>query len=99
MGDFGLYTGFVGGGVEGGEYTKRSVLNSTSSTWMLFLFSPIFFFCAAGPLKLAEEILRDGEPFFVLNSDVICNFPFESLIKFHKAHGREGAAAGVGLGG
>lgn len=44
----------------------------------------------AGPLKLAEEILRDGEPFFVLNSDVICNFPFESLIKFHKAHGREG---------
>ncbi|EGD81662.1 GDP-D-mannose pyrophosphorylase [Salpingoeca rosetta] len=44
----------------------------------------------AGPLKLAESILRDGEPFFVLNSDVICNFPFTDLIAFHKNHGCEG---------
>lgn len=44
----------------------------------------------AGPLKLAEKILRDGEPFFVLNSDVICVFPFKELLAFHKAHGKEG---------
>ncbi|KNC52207.1 mannose-1-phosphate guanyltransferase beta [Thecamonas trahens ATCC 50062] len=45
----------------------------------------------AGPLKLAESILgSDGEPFIVLNSDVICTFPFEELIAFHKAHGKEG---------
>jgi len=45
----------------------------------------------AGPLALAREILQDGnDPFFVLNSDVICNFPFEDLIRFHKAHGKEG---------
>lgn len=44
----------------------------------------------AGPLKLAEAILRDGEPFFVLNSDVVCTFPFEDMIAFHKAHGKEG---------
>eukprot|EP00004_Rigifila_ramosa_P015000 TRINITY_DN3455_c0_g1_i1.p1 TRINITY_DN3455_c0_g1~~TRINITY_DN3455_c0_g1_i1.p1 ORF type:complete len:359 (+),score=74.60 TRINITY_DN3455_c0_g1_i1:48-1124(+) len=44
----------------------------------------------AGPLKLAEHLLSDGEPFFVLNSDVICEFPFENLLAFHKKHGREG---------
>jgi mannose-1-phosphate guanylyltransferase len=45
----------------------------------------------AGPLKLAERILgKDDTPFFVLNSDVICDFPFEQLAKFHKAHGQEG---------
>jgi mannose-1-phosphate guanylyltransferase len=44
----------------------------------------------AGPLALAREALSDGEPFFVLNSDVICEFPFEDLIAFHKHHGKEG---------
>lgn len=45
----------------------------------------------AGPLKLAEKILKkDDSPFFVLNSDVICNYPFEELIEFHKNHGGEG---------
>jgi len=44
----------------------------------------------AGPLALAREMLNDGEPFFVLNSDVICEFPFQDLIAFHKKHGREG---------
>eukprot|EP00002_Diphylleia_rotans_P032844 TRINITY_DN6933_c0_g1_i1.p1 TRINITY_DN6933_c0_g1~~TRINITY_DN6933_c0_g1_i1.p1 ORF type:complete len:360 (+),score=89.24 TRINITY_DN6933_c0_g1_i1:56-1135(+) len=44
----------------------------------------------AGPIALARDHLRDGEPFFVLNSDVICEFPFEDLLKFHRAHGKEG---------
>mmetsp|Transcript_145386 Transcript_145386/g.205808 ORF Transcript_145386/g.205808 Transcript_145386/m.205808 type:complete len:360 (+) Transcript_145386:109-1188(+) len=44
----------------------------------------------AGPIALAAEQLRDGEPFFVLNSDVICTFPFEELLAFHKNHGGEG---------
>uniref|UniRef100_A0A3P8YSZ8 mannose-1-phosphate guanylyltransferase n=1 Tax=Esox lucius TaxID=8010 RepID=A0A3P8YSZ8_ESOLU len=45
----------------------------------------------AGPLALARELLTDNdEPFFVLNSDVICDFPFEDMLKFHKHHGREG---------
>ena len=45
----------------------------------------------AGPLALAKEILgRDKEPFFVLNSDVICDFPFKDLVRFHKDHNREG---------
>jgi len=46
----------------------------------------------AGPLKLAEKILNDGsnEPFFVLNSDVICEFPFKEMFEFHKKHGKEG---------
>ena len=45
----------------------------------------------AGPLKLAEEILsRDSTPFFVLNSDVICDYPFSDLVQFHKSHGGEG---------
>ena len=45
----------------------------------------------AGPLKLAEKILgKDDAPFFVLNSDVICEYPFQDLAKFHKKHGEEG---------
>jgi len=45
----------------------------------------------AGPLALARDILsRDGEPFFVLNSDVICSFPFKDMLEFHKSHGGEG---------
>ena len=26
----------------------------------------------------------------MLNSDVICDFPFNQMVKFHKKHGREG---------
>lgn len=45
----------------------------------------------AGPLKLAEEVLKkDDSPFFVLNSDVICEYPFAELVKFHQAHGGKG---------
>ncbi|KAK7457987.1 hypothetical protein BaRGS_00039132 [Batillaria attramentaria] len=45
----------------------------------------------AGPLALAREILsQDEEPFFVLNSDIICDFPFKDMVKFHKHHGKEG---------
>jgi len=45
----------------------------------------------AGPLALARDILsKDDSPFFVLNSDVICNFPFQTLLEFHKNHGKEG---------
>ena len=46
---------------------------------------------AAGPLALAREILNcDAEPFFVLNSDVICDYPFKKMLEFHKSHGKEG---------
>ncbi|KAF2247795.1 hypothetical protein BU26DRAFT_531347 [Trematosphaeria pertusa] len=45
----------------------------------------------AGPLKLAEAILgKDDSPFFVLNSDVTCEYPFKKLVEFHKQHGDEG---------
>lgn len=45
----------------------------------------------AGPLALARDILRDDsdEPFFVLNSDVICDYPLKEMIEFHKSHGGE----------
>ncbi|KAK9158881.1 hypothetical protein Scep_005455 [Stephania cephalantha] len=45
----------------------------------------------AGPLALAKDKLIDesGSPFFVLNSDVICEFRLEKMIEFHKAHGGE----------
>lgn len=40
----------------------------------------------AGPLALARDILDDGsnEPFFVLNSDVICAYPLADMMAFHK---------------
>ncbi|XP_033123456.1 mannose-1-phosphate guanyltransferase beta-A-like [Anneissia japonica] len=45
----------------------------------------------AGPLALARKILEaDGEPFFVLNSDISCVFPFKQMIEFHRNHGKEG---------
>jgi mannose-1-phosphate guanylyltransferase len=45
----------------------------------------------AGPLKLAAKVLaKDDKPFFVLNSDVICDYPFKKLAEFHASHGDEG---------
>ena len=45
----------------------------------------------AGPLALAKDILTSSDdPFFVLNSDVICDFPFKEMVDFHKSHGKEG---------
>ena len=46
----------------------------------------------AGPLALARDILDDGsgDPFFVLNSDVICEFPLKAMLAFHKEKGAEG---------
>eukprot|EP01018_Ginkgo_biloba_P000025 Gb_00119 [translate_table: standard] len=45
----------------------------------------------AGPLALAKSKLVDGsgQPIFVLNSDVICEFPLKEMIEFHKSHGAE----------
>ncbi len=45
----------------------------------------------AGPLALARDILySNSEPFFVINSDVICEFPFNEMVAYHKSHGRVG---------
>lgn len=32
----------------------------------------------------------DDVPFFVLNSDIICDYPFQKMIEFHKEHKAEG---------
>jgi len=45
----------------------------------------------AGPLALARDILaKDDSPFFVLNSDIICPYPFREMVQFHRNHGGEG---------
>lgn len=38
----------------------------------------------AGPLALARELLSDGNPFFVLNADITCEFPLAEMLAFHK---------------
>jgi mannose-1-phosphate guanylyltransferase len=45
----------------------------------------------AGPLALARDKLVDesGQPFFVLNSDVICEYPLLEMIEFHKTNRAE----------
>eukprot|EP00877_Chromochloris_zofingiensis_P014874 jgi/Chrzof1/9640/Cz04g10190.t1 len=45
----------------------------------------------AGPLALARELLDDGTgaPFFVLNSDVACEYPLKDMLEFHRARGSE----------
>lgn len=35
----------------------------------------------------------DGVPFFVLNSDIICDFQFQKMIDFHNSHNGEGTIA------
>ena len=45
----------------------------------------------AGPIKLAESILKNNNEtglFIVCNSDVICDFPLEDMVTFHKSHGK-----------
>lgn len=44
----------------------------------------------AGPLALAKKLLNDGEPFFVMNCDVACEFNLRALLDFHIAHGKVG---------
>lgn len=49
----------------------------------------------AGPLALARDLLSTStEPFFVLNSDVICDFPFKELAKYHRSHGKVSLTVG-----
>lgn len=44
----------------------------------------------AGPLALARDILSSGgEPFFVLNSDVICEYPLADMVTRHRETGAE----------
>lgn len=45
----------------------------------------------AGPLALARELLDDGsgQPFFVLNSDVVCDYPLKEMLEFHRARDAE----------
>lgn len=47
----------------------------------------------AGPLSLARKLLEGNEPFFVLNSDVICEFPFKKMMEFHLNHNNQGTIA------
>lgn len=40
-----------------------------------------------GPLALAREYLKGD--FFVLNSDVICDYPFSDMMDYHISHGKK----------
>ncbi|KAH3767438.1 GDPmannose pyrophosphorylase [Pelomyxa schiedti] len=45
----------------------------------------------AGPLALCRESLTaTNDPFFVMNSDITCEFPLADMLAFHKRHGHEG---------
>lgn len=47
----------------------------------------------AGPIRLAKELILNDNPsglLFVFNSDVICHYPLEKMIEFHKNHGCQG---------
>ncbi|MCP9263545.1 Mannose-1-phosphate guanyltransferase [Dirofilaria immitis] len=49
----------------------------------------------AGALLLMKNLLIDenDKPFLVLNSDIICNFPFRQMIDYHLSHQHEGTIA------
>jgi len=47
----------------------------------------------AGPIRLAKELILNENPsglLFVFNSDVICHYPLDKMVDFHKSHGGEG---------
>jgi len=47
----------------------------------------------AGPIRLAKDIiLKDNTDglLFVFNSDVICHYPLEKMVEFHKSHKKQG---------
>jgi len=47
----------------------------------------------AGPIKLAKDLILADNPsglLFVFNSDVICHYPLDKMVEFHKSHGGEG---------
>ena len=70
-------------------FTRR--MSTDSRFCYSYVYSLIFFIFSAGPLALARDHLTvDDEPFFVLNSDVLCDFPFKQMAEFHKNHGKEG---------
>lgn len=49
----------------------------------------------AGALALASDLINgnNDEPFFVLNSDIICEFPFQEMLHYHYQHGNHGTIA------
>jgi len=40
-----------------------------------------------GPIKKAEELLRDGDPFLVLNGDIIADINYRRLVEYHREKG------------
>ena len=47
----------------------------------------------AGPLAMPDAynaLTADDAPFFMFNSDVICDFPLSDMLAFHQGHGGEG---------
>lgn len=51
----------------------------------------------AGPIGLAKHILtQTNEPFFVFNSDVVCPFPLEKMLEYHRSRVKAGGKAAEG---
>jgi mannose-1-phosphate guanylyltransferase len=42
-----------------------------------------------GGVGFSKDLLATGEPFFCLNSDITCDFPFEQMLQFHRENGAE----------
>jgi len=40
-----------------------------------------------GPIKKAAHLLQDGNPFLVLNGDIVSDIDYRRLIEFHKRNG------------
>jgi mannose-1-phosphate guanylyltransferase len=47
----------------------------------------------AGPIRLAQDLIMNNNPtglLFVFNSDVICHYPLDKMVEYHKSHGGDG---------
>lgn len=49
----------------------------------------------AGPIHLAKDFLTKDEPFFVCNSDIICNFPLREMLDLYNKKNIDSECNGV----
>ena len=51
-----------------------------------------------GPIKLAQNLLSDNEPFVVINGDIVTNIDLKGMLAYHKAKNPEATIALVSAG-
>jgi len=66
---------------------KMEILNNSSEPWKVTLLDTGLHSMTGGRIKRAQEFIGN-EPFMLTYGDGVANIDIDSLIKFHKSHGK-----------